>query len=230
MQQATIIEKSVDFVKEGLAGAEGGHNWWHVYRVWHTARYIVKHESADQFIVELGALFHDIADSKFHDGDERVGPEKTRVFLQSLNLDEAVIEHVIRIIEHISFKGGNEPGKFRSAELDIVQDADRLDAMGAIGIARTFNYGGHKNREIYNPGIAPELNMTRKEYKRSTAPTINHFYEKLLLLKDRMNTQTGKELAIERHAFMEEYLAEFFREWNMERPTYFAGTTLVPFH
>jgi uncharacterized protein len=215
MNQQSTIEKSVRFVRETLANAEGGHDWWHVYRVWNTARYILKHEPADPFIVELGALFHDIADSKFHDGDERKGPEVAREFLFSLNVDAAVIEHVINIIGHISFKGGHEPGKFRSPEFDVVQDADRLDAMGAIGIARTFNYGGHQHREIYNPGIPPQLNMTREEYKRSAAPTINHFYEKLLLLKDRMNTQTGKELAIERHAFMERYLAEFFREWQM---------------
>jgi uncharacterized protein len=214
MQHETIIEKSVEFVREMLAGAEGGHDWWHVWRVLNTARHIARHETADLFVVELGVLFHDIADSKFHDGDERKGPEVARGFLLSLNVDAAVVEHVINIIEHISFKGGHEPGKFSSPEFDVVQDADRLDAMGAIGIARTFNFGGHKNREIYNPGIPPQMNMTREEYKRSAAPTINHFYEKLLLLKDRMNTQTGKELAIERHAFMEQYLAQFFREWD----------------
>jgi uncharacterized protein len=166
--------------------------------------------------VELGALFHDIADSKFHQGDESLGPRMAQEFLYSLDVNPKTIDHVIQIIENISFKGGNKPVKFRSPELDIVQDADRLDAIGAIGIARTFNYGGHCHREICNPEIPPEMNMTPEAYRKSTAPTINHFYEKLLLLKDRMNTQTGKELAVERHEFMELYLAQFFREWEIE--------------
>jgi uncharacterized protein len=215
MNQETIIQKSVAFVKETLTNAEGGHDWWHVYRVWNKARFIASHEHADRFIVELGALFHDIADSKFHHGDETIGPKMAEEFLISLDVEPETIDHVLKIIENISFKGGNEPKKFNSPELEIVQDADRLDAMGAIGIARTFNYGGYKHREIYNPEIPPQINMTREEYKRSIAPTINHFYEKLLLLKFRMNTKTGKELAIERYTFMEKFLEQFFREWNI---------------
>ena len=214
MNQQSIIEKSVSFVRETLSGAEGGHDWWHIYRVWNTARYIAGHEKADPFIVELGALFHDIADSKFHSGDERIGPAMAKEFLGSLPVNTEVIDHVLKIIEHVSFKGGNELQKFKSPELDVIQDADRLDAMGAIGIARAFNYGGHVHREIYNPGIKPELNLTREQYKHSSAPTINHFYEKLLLLESRMNTQTGRDLAVDRHNFMEIFLAQFFREWN----------------
>jgi uncharacterized protein len=217
MNQESIIQRSIEFVKETLSNAEGGHDWWHVYRVWNTARHIAIHEQADRFVVQLGALFHDIADSKFHQGDEKVGPKMAKEFLSSLDVDPLVIDHVIKIIKNISFKGGNEPAQFRSPELDIVQDADRLDAMGAIGIARTFNYGGHRHREIYNPGIPPEKNMTPEAYRKSTAPTINHFYEKLLLLKDRMNTKTGKELAVERHAFMELFLEHFFRECGKEQ-------------
>lgn len=216
MSQQIIINKTIEYVKQSLADAEGGHDWWHIYRVWKTARQLAGSEKADGFVVELGALLHDIADSKFHNGDEEIGPRKAREFLTSLAVDEEIIVHVENIITNISFKGGKEAQKFKSAELDVVQDADRMDAIGAIGIARTFNYGGHKNREIYNPEVPPNLNMTKEEYKNSTAPTINHFYEKLLLLKDRMNTKAGKAMAERRHAFMHEYLNEFYREWEGE--------------
>ncbi|MCX6279652.1 MAG: HD domain-containing protein [Bacteroidetes bacterium] len=216
MHQENVLQKSIAFIKETLAGAEGGHDWQHISRVWNTAKYIAGYEKSDQFIVELGALFHDIADSKFHSGDESIGPKIALKFLLSIEVDEPAIDHVIKIIENISFKGGNELLTFKSPELDIVQDADRLDAMGAIGIARTFSYGGFLNREIYNPDIPPNLQMTREEYKKSAAPVINHFYEKLLLLKDRMNTGKGRELAIERHDFMEQFLAQFYREVGKE--------------
>ncbi|RXQ92159.1 HD domain-containing protein [Ancylomarina salipaludis] len=214
MNQDKIIEKTVEFVKAVLADAEGGHDWWHIYRVWKSTKRIAQFEQVDLFVVELGALLHDIADSKFHGGDESVGPQKARAFLQSLHVDEDVIVHIENIISNISFKGGNQEQPFKSAELDVVQDADRLDALGAIGIARTFNYGGHKNREIYNPEIKPNLKMTKEEYKRSMAPTLNHFYEKLLLLKDRMNTEAGRRMAEQRHAFMETYLEQFYQEWE----------------
>jgi uncharacterized protein len=160
---------------------------------------------------------HDIADSKFHDGDEEIGPKMARTFLESENVSEEIIEHVVQIIQNISFKGGNFEKTFSSKELEIVQDADRLDALGAIGIARTFNYGGFKNRPIYNPSIAPKLNMTKEEYKKSDSPTLNHFYEKLLLLKDKMNTVTGKKIAQERHRFMELFLSQFYAEWEGEK-------------
>ena len=214
MDQETIIQKTTDFVKEVLSDAEGGHDWWHIYRVWKLSKHIAKTENVDMFIVELGALLHDIADPKFHGGDEEIGPRKARDFLSPLNVDEDVIIHVENIIANISFKGGKHTQKFRSPELDVVQDADRLDAIGAIGIARAFNYGGYKGREIYNPNIKPNLNMTKEEYKNSNAPTLNHFYEKLLLLKDRMNTKTGKSMAEHRHKFMEQFLDEFYKEWN----------------
>lgn len=214
MIKEDIIEQTVVFVKSVLADAEGGHDWWHIYRVWKSAKQIAQSEAVDLFIVELGALLHDIADSKFHNGDETIGPRKAREFLDLLDVDETVITHVENIISNISFKGGNQEQKFKSAELDVIQDADRLDALGAIGIARTFNYGGHKNREIYNPEIKPNLNMTKEEYKNSDAPTLNHFYEKLLLLKDRMNTESGKKMAEQRHEFMKCYLEQFYLEWE----------------
>ncbi|TXG37068.1 HD domain-containing protein [Seonamhaeicola maritimus] len=214
MSQKEIINKTKDFVKETLSDAEGGHDWFHTLRVYNNALLIAKSESVDGFVVSLGALLHDIADSKFHNGDETIGPNIAREFLFKLNVDSVIIEHVVNIIENISFKGGNETQKFKSPELDVIQDADRLDAIGAIGIARCFNYGGFKNRALYNPDIEPNLNMTKAEYKASNAPTINHFYEKLLLLKDLMNTITGKRLAENRHAFMEEYLNQFYNEWN----------------
>jgi uncharacterized protein len=216
MTQEAVIQQTIQFVKVALADAEGGHDWWHIYRVWQLSKHIASSENASLFIVELGALLHDIADSKFHAGNEELGPQKARAFLSSLGVEDPVIEHVENIILHISFKGGNEAQQFRSLELDIVQDADRLDALGAIGIARTFNYGGFKNRELYNPDIKPDLHMTKEEYKNSTAPTLNHFYEKLLLLKDRMNTSTGQQMAEQRHQFMETYLDEFYKEWNGE--------------
>lgn len=214
MDRDTVIQKTVTFVKDELFLAEGGHDWWHVYRVWKLARQIARREEADLFVVEMGALLHDIADFKFHNGDETIGPRKAREFLVSLGVEKEVISHVEKIIAHISFKGAAHRQEFRSAELDVVQDADRLDAIGAIGIARTFNYGGHKGRSIYDPGIPPVQEMTKETYKKNTSPTINHFYEKLLLLKDRMNTRTGKELALERHRFMEQYLDRFYAEWE----------------
>ncbi|WP_372756006.1 HD domain-containing protein [Mariniflexile sp.] len=214
MTSTQIINKTIAFVKTQLANAEGGHDWFHIERVYKNTLLIAKNEAVDEFVVQLGALLHDIADSKFHDGDETIGPKKAREFLFNLNVDSKIIEHVIKIIENISFKGGNESQKFKSLELDVVQDADRLDAIGAIGIARCFNYGGFKNREIYNPDIKPNLNMNKEEYKASNAPSINHFYEKLLILKDKMNTNTGKNIATQRHEFMQLYLNQFYNEWN----------------
>ncbi len=214
MRSQEIIDKTIAFVKETLANAEGGHDWFHIERVYKNSLLIAKEEPVDVFIVSLGALLHDIADSKFHNGDETVGPKVAKNFLLQLPVNNATIEHVVKIIENISFKGGNESQKFKSPELDVIQDADRLDAIGAIGIARCFNYGGFKNRALYNPDIAPNLKMTKEEYKKSTAPTLNHFYEKLLLLKNRMNTKTGKAIAQKRHEFMELFLEQFYNEWN----------------
>lgn len=212
-----LIDTTIHFVKEKLQNAEGGHDWFHIERVYKNALLIAKDEECNLEIVKLGALLHDIADSKFHDGDETIGPKIATTFLESQNVDKNTINHVIAIIENISFKGGNFDKKFTSKELDIVQDADRLDALGAIGIARTFNYGGFKNRPLYNPNIQPQLNMSKEEYKNSNAPTLNHFYEKLLLLKDKMNTETGKKIARERHVFMESFLSQFYAEWEGEK-------------
>ena len=212
-----LIDKTIAFVKEKLDNAEGGHDWFHIERVYKNSILIAQEEDCDLTVVKLGALLHDIADSKFHDGDETIGPKTARTFLESENVFEETINHVINIIENISFKGGNFENKFSSKELEIVQDADRLDAIGAIGIARTFNYGGFKNRALYNPSIAPNLNMSKEEYKNSDAPTLNHFYEKLLLLKDKMNTATGKKIALERHQYMENFLSQFYAEWEAEK-------------
>ena len=214
MIKTDLIGKTIVFVKAKLANAEAGHDWFHVERVYRNAILISKNEACDTAIVQLGALLHDIADSKFHDGDETVGPKMAREFLESQEVDEATITHVINIIENISFKGGNFQNTFSSKELDIVQDADRLDAIGAIGIARMFNYGGFKNRVIYDPKIAPKNKMTKEEYKKNDSPTINHFYEKLFLLKDKMNTETGKEIAKERHRYMEGFLSQVYAEWE----------------
>jgi len=210
MSQDLLINNTIAFVKQELKDAEGGHDWFHIERVYKNALLIAKNEAVDSLVVALGALLHDIADSKFHNGDETVGPKVAREFLFAQNVDSHIIEHVIKIIENISFKGGNTSQQFKSLELDVVQDADRLDAIGAIGIARCFNYGGFKNRPLFNPAIKPQLNMSKEDYKNSKAPTINHFYEKLLLLKDRMNTKTGKQIAEKRHDFMLLFLDKFY--------------------
>lgn len=217
MTPSNIIQQTITFVKNELANAEGGHDWFHTERVYKNALLIAKNEAVDLTVVQLAALLHDIADSKFHDGDETIGPAKARTFLTPLDIAPKTITHIVQIIENVSFKGGNFKTEFNSKELEVVQDADRLDAIGAIGIARTFNYGGYKNRALYNPDIPPNLNMTKEAYKNATAPTINHFYEKLLLLSNKMNTQTAKTIAKQRHVFMEQFLEQFYAEWEGTR-------------
>jgi uncharacterized protein len=217
MNHSDIVNKTILFVKSKLENAEGGHDWFHIERVYKNALSIADGEVCDTTVVKLGALLHDIADSKFHNGDETIGPKIAREFLESENVDLSIIQHVIEIIENISFKGGNTEKLFSSVELDIVQDADRLDAIGAIGIARAFSYGGFKNRAMHDPNIVPKLHMSKEEYKNSQAPTLNHFYEKLLLLKDKMNTETGKQIAKERHRYMEGFLSQFYAEWDGEK-------------
>ena len=215
MNKKKIIQNTIRFVKKTLEGSEGGHDWFHVNRVYKNALLIAKNEKVDLFVVQLGALLHDIADAKFYDGDESIGPKKARDFLESQQVEETVISHVENIILFISYKSSFDHNRsFSSPELNVIQDADRLDAIGAIGIARCFNYGGFKNRTLYDPEIEPNLKMTKEEYKKSNAPTINHFYEKLLLLKDKMNTKTGLIIAQRRHSFMDEFLQQFFDEWD----------------
>lgn len=217
MNNSSLLHKTILFVKEKLEKSEGGHDWFHIERVYKNALLIAEKENCNVLIVQLAALLHDIADSKFHNGDEAIGPKTAKIFLEQEKVDHDSILHIINIIENISFKGGNFEKQFHSKELDIVQDADRLDAIGAIGIARAFNYGGFKNRPMYNPEIAPKMNMSKEEYKKSEAPTLNHFYEKLLLLKDKMNTQTGKQIAQDRHRFMMQFLSQFYAEWDGEK-------------
>ncbi|GGG40013.1 phosphohydrolase [Croceivirga lutea] len=217
MTDTEIVEKTIAFVKETLKGAEGGHDWFHIQRVFKNTLLISKDENVDILTVSLGALLHDIADAKFFDGDETVGPKMAVAFLESIAVNQEVITHVKNIIENISYKNSldnNSTTKFFSKELAVVQDADRLDALGAIGIARAFNYGGFKNRELYNPDVPPQLNLSKEAYKKSNSPTLNHFYEKLLLLKDKMNTQTGKKLAEKRHQYLLDFLEQFYAEWN----------------
>ena len=217
MTETQLVEATIAFVKETLQGAEGGPDWFHIQRVFRNSLLIAKDEKVDILTVSLAALLHDIADAKFNNGDEAIGPKLAGDFLKSQAVDKKTKDHVIKIIKNMSFKNNlvkNAKNPFNSLELQVVQDADRLDAIGALGIARAFNYGGFKNRPIYNPDIAPKLNMSKAEYKKSAAPTINHFYEKLLLLKDRMNTGTGKKLADERHQFMLVYLKQFYKEWE----------------
>ncbi|HLV45401.1 MAG TPA: HD domain-containing protein [Flavobacterium sp.] len=211
------INQTIRYVKKELQGAEAGHDWFHIERVYKNALQILQHEQADEQVVILGALLHDIADSKFHNGNEEIGPEKALAFMTSIQIDEKVKNHVVKIIRNISFKGGNFTQSFSSTELNIVQDADRLDALGAIGIARAFHFGGFHNRIIYDRAEKPKMNMTKEEYKKHVGTTINHFDEKLLQLKDRMNTSTGKKIATQRHQFMTQFLEQFYAEWNGER-------------
>ncbi len=202
------------YVRNQLEGEGSGHDWWHIHRVRNTARMLAKEEKADLIVVELAALLHDIADHKFHNGDATVGPRVAGKWLTQLGVETEIIEHVQEIIRDVSFKGANVQTPMRTIEGKIVQDADRLDAMGAIGIARAFAYGGYKKRELYNPERSPTEHSNFEAYKSDTGPTVNHFYEKLLLLKERMNTTTGKKIAEERHTFMEVYLQRFYAEWD----------------
>ena len=217
MIELNVVNDTIRFVKKQLQKAEGGHDWFHIERVYKLALRIAQNEAdVDILVVQLAALLHDIADSKFHDGDETIGPRLAREFLITQQLPEAQLEQVIAIIENISFKGGNQAQTYFSKELAVVQDADRLDAIGAIGIARTFNYGGFKNRALYDPAIPPDLQLSKEAYKKSTAPTLNHFYEKLLRLKELMHTETARAIAAERHQFMEQFLSRFYAEWEGE--------------
>jgi len=216
MTELDLIQQTAAFVQEKLRDAEAGHDWWHIQRVWNNTKLILETEEADALVCELTALLHDIADSKFHDGDEQIGPRIAGEFLQRIGLDKRRIEHVQQIIFNMSYKASLGQVDFHSKELEIVQNADRLDAIGAIGIARAFQYGGFKNREMYNPNIPPQQQLSKEAYKNTTAPTINHFYEKLLLLRDKMNTTTAKQIAAHRHLVMESFLQQFYSEWNGE--------------
>jgi len=214
MDKNQIINQTAEYIKLRLSGEGSGHDWWHVYRVWKNAVHIAESEEADLFIVELAALLHDIADWKFNDGNDDIGPQMAKEWLESLNVEENVVVHVCNIIQDISFKGAGVATNMKTKEGMIVQDADRLDAMGAIGISRAFAYGGSKGREMYNPELKPENHNSFEQYKNSKGSSINHFYEKLLLLKELMNTETARKIAEKRHVFMEEYLSEFFLEWE----------------
>ena len=211
-----IIAKTKNYVQETLSGEGSGHDWWHVYRVWKIAQTVGKKEEANMFVVELAALLHDISDWKFNDGDEDVGVRTTKLWLESLKVDQEVVDHVCEIIRTSSFKGAGVKNEMKTLEGKVLQDADRLDAIGAIGIGRAFAYGGHKGREMYNPNVKPEFHTTAEQYKNNITPTINHFYEKLLLLKDLMNTKTARKMAKARYEYMETFLKQFFKEWDGE--------------
>jgi uncharacterized protein len=214
MNKNKIIKQTEEYVKKKMSGESSGHDWWHAYRVWKTAAYIGRREKADLFVVELAALLHDIADWKFNQGDETIGSKLAREWLEKLEVDQETILEIVEIIKNISFKGIKAANKIKTKEGMIVQDADRLDAIGAIGIGRTFAFGGSQGREMYNPKTKADKYKSAKQYKKMQTTTINHFYEKLLLLKDRMNTKTAKKLAIKRHAFLENFLIQFFKEWK----------------
>lgn len=213
--QQQIIDRTAEFVRGQMAGDSSGHDWWHVWRVWQNSLFISRNENADRFVTELAALLHDIADWKFHDGDESAGPTAARAWLSEQGVDESVIEHVCTIVATVSFKGAGVATPMQTLEGKIVQDADRLEAIGAIGIARCFAFGGAKGRLMHDPEDPPELHSSFDDYKKKSGPSINHFYEKLLLLKDRMNTETGLQLAAQRHEVLESFLRQFHAEWNI---------------
>lgn len=215
MKEDVVIAKTADMIKEKFSEEGSGHDWWHIYRVWQLSKTIAKQEKGiNNVVIELGSLLHDIADYKLHNGDESIGGKEARKWLESFNTNENIINEVVHIVDNISFKGGIEPNKMKSKEGLIVQDADKLDAIGAIGIARCFTFGGYKERILYDPHIPYRKNLSKKEYKKRNGTTINHFYEKLLKLKDLMNTKTGKKIAVERHTFMEDFLKRFYEEWE----------------
>jgi len=216
MKEADIIQQTAEYVKEILSDAETGHDWWHAWRVWNNTKLLLQHEKADRIVCQVSALLHDIADPKFHERDEAKGPSMAAEFLKSRDFPLDKKDQIIYIIKNISFTSSFDKKIDITPELAIVMDADRLDALGAIGIARAFNYGGYRNRTMYDPAINPLVYQSSEEYRKSHAPTINHFYEKLLSLKDKMNTLTGKNIAEERHRFMEHYLERFLKEWNGE--------------
>ncbi len=215
MIEQEIIKSTEQYLIEQFSGESTGHDWYHIRRVWRLSKSIAEKEGdMDMFVVEMGALLHDIADHKFYDGDDKIGPIKAREYLSKFEIEDARLEKIIDIVKEISFKGMGVPTKMSSREGEVVQDADRLDAMGAIGVARTFAYGGSKGRTIYDPMVKPVCHTSFAAYKMSTAPTINHFYEKLLGLKDRLNTDTGKIEGERRHLFMEEFLKNFYQDWD----------------
>ena len=214
MDKQEVIKNTANYVKSKLEGESSGHDWWHVNRVWKNAQMISKSEKCDKFVVELAALLHDISDWKFNKGDEEAGAKIARDWLLKLKVEQSVADHVYEIIATSSFKGAKVKSEMETIEGKVVQDADRLDAMGALGIGRTFAYGGTKGREMYDPNVKPQLHDSADKYKSNNSPTINHFYEKLLLLKDRMNTKTAKKMAVSRHKFMELFLERFYKEWE----------------
>lgn len=213
-QQQAVISAAEELIRQTLAGDSSGHDWFHIDRVRRMAVRLAKEEGADLFVVELAALLHDIADWKFHAGDDEAGPAQARAWLKEQQVDTATIEHVAEIIATLSFKGAGVATPMRTVEGAVVQDADRLDAIGAIGVARAFAYGGFKGRPLHDPTCKPEEHASFSAYKKNSGPTLNHFYEKLFLLKDRMNTNAARRIAAGRHAFIEQFVREFLEEWD----------------
>jgi uncharacterized protein len=210
----TALTSIREAIKKEFDNESTGHDWYHIERVTQLALQISATEGGNKDVIELAGLLHDISDHKFNGGDfEKGGKEAERILLEH-GIEQGIIEQVVAIVNTISYKGANVANKISSLEGKIVQDADRIDAIGAIGIARTFAYGGHKGHPIYDPKIKPQLHDKGEDYQKTTH-TINHFYEKLLLLKDRMNTETGRRIAEERHQFMEDFLERFYGEWNI---------------
>jgi uncharacterized protein len=209
-----VLARTEAHVRTAMEGEGTGHDWWHVHRVRRMALRLAAEEGADPYVVELAALLHDVADHKFHGGDETAGPRAARAWLEGLGAAPAVVDHVCDIVAGLSFKGAGVATPMHTGEGRVVQDADRLDALGAVGIARAFAYGGSRGRPLHDPGAAPAAHDSFEAYRASQGPTLNHFHEKLFLLRDRMNTASARRIAGERHRFMEAFVARFLREWE----------------
>jgi uncharacterized protein len=209
-----IIDNAISFVKEKLDGESSGHDWWHIFRVWKMAIYLAEKEGAEQFEIQLAALLHDIADWKLSTNNSNFGIDVVKDWLKLQKVEGKIVNNICEIIEALSFKGAGVPTPMRTLEGKVMQDADRLDALGAVGIARAFAYGGSRGREMHNPEIKPVIHTSFEEYKKKQSTTINHFYEKLLLLKNLMNTETAKQIALQRHQFLEQFLVQFNNEWE----------------
>jgi uncharacterized protein len=220
VQSKTISESpsyvldTANYVRDLLESEGSGHDWWHIYRVWQNAIKICDAENADRTVVELAALLHDIADWKFNDGNLKLSGEKAREWMNSISVPLEIQNHVCAIIDVVSFKGAGVKDSPTTLEGKIVRDADRLDAIGAIGVARTFTYGGFCKQAMHDPDVQPRKHDSFEEYRNTRTTTINHFYEKILLLKDRMETEAAKQIAKDRHEFLEMYLTQFFKEWD----------------
>jgi uncharacterized protein len=210
-----LLKEVKSIVEEKFKSESADHDWYHIERVLKLAEYIQSKEGGNLLLVQLAALLHDISDHKLNGGIKNDCGRVSREILSKLNADEQLVDQVCEIVDKVSFKGAGVSDVIESLELDIVRDADRLDAIGAIGIARAFHYGGKNDRSFYEPDLGPLLHTDFDSYSSDKSHTLNHFHEKLLLIKDRLRTETAKTIGEERHQLMEGFVSNFLKEWNV---------------